>query len=605
MSPLNRDALDRLAAKAPPAAPAAPTGDTRYDPRRCLEDITADLNDAGIELGKQKTGKSGDPLWELSGCPYSTDHTGGAFMVQYPSGYCLPYCHHARCRGKRLKDAPGVFTRTLAITPLDTGPTLKTGGTPVAPEPERERTPLEELDPGHVILDNIRAFLGCFVAYPSEHAQTAHTLWIAHTHLMRKWDSTPRIAFLSPEPGSGKTRALEVSEALVPRPVVAMNMSAAYLFRKVSDEAGQPTVLFDEIDTIFGPKAGPHEEVRGLLNAGHRRGAKAGRVEMQGKKAVPVEYAAYCAVALAGLGDLPDTILTRSVIVRMRKRAPHERVSPWRARLEEPEAHALRDTLADWCAGVADAITWPDAMPPGVEDRDADVWEPLLAVAIAAGGEWPGMAWDAATAMVAETKAQPVTLGVRLLEDLRTLFGDRDHMTTDAILKGLHGMDEAPWSELVAGKPLNARGLATRLGKYGVKSMTVREGKDTAKGYRREDLADAWSRYLPLPSPQTASHASHTSQPGDSGTKSPGNVTDVTHTKTSHARIDPSQTGTKPGNVTSVTDVTDFSGKGEKPTPLRVCVHCGQPVMPGSLYCERHAQPSTPTGTDGDYSEVI
>ena len=65
------------------------------------------------------------------------------------------------------------------------------------------------------------------------------------------WDSTPRIAFLSPEPGSGKTRALEVSELLVPNPVEAVNVSPAYLFRKVADEAGAPTLLFDEIDTVF------------------------------------------------------------------------------------------------------------------------------------------------------------------------------------------------------------------------------------------------------------------------------------------------------------------------------------------------------------------
>ena len=124
-------------------------------------------------------------------------------------------------------------------------------------------------------------FLGRFVAYPSEAARVAHALWIAHTHLMDAWESTPRIAFLSPEPASGKTRALEVTELLVPRPVEAVNVTPAYLFRKVGDEAGAPTILFDEIDTVFGPKAKDNEEIRGLLNAGHRRGAVAGRCVVQ------------------------------------------------------------------------------------------------------------------------------------------------------------------------------------------------------------------------------------------------------------------------------------------------------------------------------------
>ena len=87
---------------------------------------------------------------------------------------------------------------------------------------------------GAEVLDRVSDFLGRFVAYPSPDALTAHVLWIAHAHLMDAWDSTPRIAFLSPEPGSGKSRALEVTELLVPRPVEAVNVTPAYLFRKVA-----------------------------------------------------------------------------------------------------------------------------------------------------------------------------------------------------------------------------------------------------------------------------------------------------------------------------------------------------------------------------------
>src|SRR5680860_806965 len=105
---------------------------------------------------------------------------------------------------------------------------------------------------GADLLSSVESFLTRFVAYPSAAARIAHVLWIVHTHMMECWDSTPRLAFLSPEPGSGKTRGLEVSELLVPNPVEAVNMSAAALFRKVADESGLPTVLFDEVDTVFG-----------------------------------------------------------------------------------------------------------------------------------------------------------------------------------------------------------------------------------------------------------------------------------------------------------------------------------------------------------------
>lgn len=146
---------------------------------------------------------------------------------------------------------------------------------------------------GAELLDDIRAFLRRFVVYPSDHELIAHTLWIAHCWFMEAWDSTPRIAFLSPEPGSGKSRALEVTEPLVPRPVHAINCTPAYLFRRVADPVGRPTVLYDECDTLFGPKAKEHEEIRGVINAGHRKGAVAGRCVIRGKIVETEELPAY------------------------------------------------------------------------------------------------------------------------------------------------------------------------------------------------------------------------------------------------------------------------------------------------------------------------
>ena len=152
---------------------------------------------------------------------------------------------------------------------------------------------------GRAALQTVYDFLGRFVVYPSEYARVAHALWILHTHLIDRMDTTPRIAFLSPEPASGKSRALETTELLVPMPVMAVNMSPAYIFRKVGAQEGA-TILFDEIDTVFGAKAKDNKEIRALLNAGHRRGAVAGRCVVHGKTVTTEEISAYAAVAVAG-----------------------------------------------------------------------------------------------------------------------------------------------------------------------------------------------------------------------------------------------------------------------------------------------------------------
>lgn len=342
-------------------------------------------------------------------------------------------------------------------------------------------------------LDLVHAFIGRFVAYPSPDAQIAHALWIAHTHLMEHWDSTPRLAFLSPEPGSGKSRALEVTSLLVPRPVETINATPAYLFRKVADPAGPPTLLYDEIDTVFGPKAKDNEDVRGMLNAGHRKGAVAGRCVMRGKTIETEELQAFCAVALAGIGNLPDTILTRSIVVAMRRRAPSEVVEPFRDRIQRGEAEPIWNALADW-AGSISQIDFP-ILPVGIADRDADVWESLIALADLAGGQWPLLARRAAVTLIASSKAKATSLGLRLLADLRTAFGDADQMPTATLLQALNAMEDAPWGDL-KGKALDSRGLARMVQRYEVKPCKLRLGTATANGYRRADLQDAWQRYL-------------------------------------------------------------------------------------------------------------
>ena len=355
-----------------------------------------------------------------------------------------------------------------------------------------------------LLLADVEAYVRRFVAFPSEGAVVAFVLWAAHTHALDAFESTPRLALLSPEPGSGKTRAQEILELLVMNPLFSLNTSAAALFRTVADPDGRPVVLIDECDTIFGPKASKdNEDIRGFVNAGHRRGAVAHRCVVRGKEIDVVAFPAYAAVSLSGLDDLPDTIMTRSVVIRMRRRAPHERVEPYRRRLHAHEGHDLRDRLDEELSRrereLAEA--WPE-MPPGVEDRAADVWEALLAVADLAGGEWPERARVAAVADVAGSRQGGETLGIRLLADVRRAFAGHqvDKLTTNDLLLYLNALEDAPWGDL-RGKPLDPRGLSRRLTKYEITPRNIRIGEQVHKGYVLDDLADAWSRYL-SPSPQ-------------------------------------------------------------------------------------------------------
>ena len=398
---------------------------------------------------------------------------------------------------------------------------------------------------GSILLDQTEGFLRRFVAYPSDDSAVAHTLWIFHAHLMGCWESTPRLAFLSAERGSGKTRALEVTGLLVPNPVQAVNVTPAYLFRKVGDQDNPPTILYDEVDTLFGSKVTDTGEIRALLNAGHRRGAVTGRCVIIGKRVETEEIPAYCAVALAGIGDLPDTIGSRSIIIDMRRRSPDERVEPFRPRIHESEGAGIREMIESWCTVQAPALaTAQPNFPDGIADRDADCWEALLAIADAAGDLWPQRARAAAKALVARGTDRTRTFGVQLLADLRDVFGTAERLASSTIVERLRALPESAWNDL-RGKALDERGLSWRLKKYEVKPKVLRlPSGHVQRGYEAADFQNAWARYLP--SPEIALQALQALQ-----------TPSVTATVTEKS----AENSHKTEPVTDVTDVTGKSGK--------------------------------------------
>ncbi|HEY2399164.1 MAG TPA: DUF3631 domain-containing protein [Steroidobacteraceae bacterium] len=344
---------------------------------------------------------------------------------------------------------------------------------------------------GCAVLDAVADFLARFIAYPTEHARYAHALWLAHTWRMDKWESTPRLAFMSPEKGSGKTRALEVSEHLVPRAVRVSQATTGYVLAKVSQDP-PPTLFYDEIDTVYGQKARGNEDLRAVLNAGHRRDATAGRGLWGPDGLTGQEYSAYCAVAHAGLGGLPDTIADRAVVISMKKRKHTERVEQWRGRLHGDEAKELGERLGAWMQKAV--LYWPEQMP--VQDRAADVWEALVMVADAAGSHWPTTARMAAIALSSSDEGKS-SHGVVLLRDLQTVFSDRTKMSTQDILAGLSALPESRWNHLHGhGFAITDRDLSRLLRPYGIRSKDVWVGDRSAKGYTADDLRDAWERYV-------------------------------------------------------------------------------------------------------------
>ncbi|BCP12376.1 hypothetical protein MINTM020_44740 [Mycobacterium paraintracellulare] len=384
---------------------------------------------------------------------------------------------------------------------------------------------LDAPDLGASVLDLVQGFTSRFLSLPGEHARTAHTLWCAHTWLMPCWEHTPRLLFVSPEAACGKTRSLIVTKHLVPRADHVADLTPAALYHSIDEamkfKGGRPTILFDEFDTVFGTAESgnrkQNEDMRRLINAGHDRSERVIRKIGKSTK----RFQVFSPMALAGkmaIYDVPETVRSRSITIPMQRRKPGEEIERWVRRESVVEAELLRWLLQCWAELVhpyALEYVRPGypVLPKEIEDRDADCWEPLLALAEIAGGDWPERAQRSSVAHVAQdgVKATP-SEGIELLTDIQSIFEKRQVKVifTAELLDELTKLDSR-W------RRFNGRKLARLLHSYGVRE-TNRDQRISGvvkKGYRAEYFVDAWSRYLPPRATSATSAQSATDRSGN------------------------------------------------------------------------------------------
>jgi len=377
-------------------------------------------------------------------------------------------------------------------------------------------------------LDAVVAHLARFVHFASpEHAQ-AVALWVAHSHVpLERLEQSPILAVTSAVKQSGKTKLLDVLEFLVRDPWRITRPSESVLFRKIDRD--QPTILLDEVDTIFNDKSGTTEGIRSVFNSGNRRGTKVPRNVPQGKTFALVEFDVFCPKVTAGIGGLPDTILDRAIVIRMQRRSRLERLERLRERRSRELGTPLRDALASYAFQIED-LTLPDeALPPELDDRAQDGWEPLLAIADAAGGHWPGSARRAAVAIHRSRVAADDTHALRLLHDCRTVFESSavDFLPTAELRAAVIALEQSPWSD-IRGREITPHYMGKLLRAFLIESSRHRPfgAGNPVHGYFRSAFLDAWDRYA-SPSPESGTTSTSGTDRGLAARSEAGLVPDV------------------------------------------------------------------------------
>ncbi len=346
---------------------------------------------------------------------------------------------------------------------------------------------------GDALLQELASTFRRYAVLPA-HADTALALWVCFTWLIDAVKVAPILAICSPEKQCGKTTVLTLVNLLVARALTTSNISPAALFRAM--EAWQPTMLIDEADTFIRDS----DELRGVINSGHTR-ATAFVIRTVGEEHEPKRFSTWGAKAIALIGKLPDTLHDRSIVIELRRKLTGEKTEKLRYSGGDGFIQ-LQRKLQRFADDSREALRLlrPN-LPEGISDRAADNWEPLLAIAILAGGCWPEKALTAALALSARDN-DATSLGTELLADMEALYNSKGiaYLYTSDLIEALCKEDERPWATYNRGRPITPRQIAKLLKEYGIHSKNIKSSYGSVqKGYERSQFTDAFSRYLSHP----------------------------------------------------------------------------------------------------------
>jgi putative DNA primase/helicase len=344
---------------------------------------------------------------------------------------------------------------------------------------------------GAELLDDIKKMFRRYIVLP-QGADIAIALWVLHAWTFDAGDISPFVVFVSPTKRCGKSSTMIILYYLTPCSEFTSNISPSALFRRIEDV--RPTLIIDEGESFLNN----NEEMRGILDSGHTKAtAYVHRtVEINGEHK-PRRFSTWAPKAIATIGSLKDTLEDRSIIIRLQRKPKTAEVVRLRKR-DNDEFALLRGRAARWAADNFPKLTDPDPdIPAALNDRAADNWRPLLAIAELAGAEWLKRARDAACLLSGEGH-ESMSRNVELLADIREAFGELDVIRSADLVTKLTADPERPWADWQRGKPLTQKQLAGLLRPFGIISERVESiGLAQARGYKRAHFEEVWGAYCP------------------------------------------------------------------------------------------------------------
>ena len=240
------------------------------------------------------------------------------------------------------------------------------------------------------LYSELRAFIAANLHHNNPYLYDVIATWIWMTYCHQIFDVVPYLHFIGTRE-SGKSRALEIIEAVSFCPNKISSASTSYLFR--GTELHADTVLYDEAEQFSSMLKinDTVSEIFLLWCDGYRKGGAVGRTAGENKD-TPRRYRIYCPKASANTKGLYATLASRSIIFSM-KRCPFVKdMPPWGRHIIKPIAHSIRNRFYCWALAHAHRIAEAQnrlngemtglLKEVGFRGRERELWLPLFTVAL-------------------------------------------------------------------------------------------------------------------------------------------------------------------------------------------------------------------------------
>ena len=339
-------------------------------------------------------------------------------------------------------------------------------------------------------LDLISSVFHEHVKLQNESDADALALWAAMTYVMDHLEIAPMVYVSSPLPMCGKSTVMKLLKVFCHRAEMVSKITPAAIYRLI--ERDQPTLLFDEADRFLRG----NNELNGIINAGHAR-FEANVIinkKLPDGNYDPVEFPVWCAKAIAGIGSQDDTLISRSIVISLRRKLITETVKPVRFNLHQ-QHEDTRQALATWASNFQSVCE--EEMKPFLNantDRGIDNWLPIGIIAKRIGFSWIERAQAALTSIEARQNHDAQSTGVQLLTDVRNVVSEssRPEWSSTDLYNAVVINEETDWSVFNHGRPITKKKFTQMLGDFGIKPTK----RSNANVFYVVDLEDAFVRYL-------------------------------------------------------------------------------------------------------------